>query len=87
MTSPLNVQWEQTALRDLRRLTPQVSEQVLNVVARFAETRHGDIAAMKGQRNEYRLRVRKWRIVFRWDHETNTIFIRGVRPRGDDYKP
>jgi len=45
----------------------------------------GDIVPLQGIEDSYRLRVGKWRIIFRWINDEQ-IFIQKVSPRGDAYK-
>ena len=39
-----------------------------------------------GGRNDWRLRVGRWRVIFRVDHGNITILVVSVSPRGDAYK-
>lgn len=46
----------------------------------------GDVKRLEGRRNEYRLRVGGWRILFERHDEPRLIRVTDVRPRGDAYK-
>jgi len=45
----------------------------------------GDIVPLQGTSNSFRLRIGKFRIIFRWINDEQ-IFIQKVSPRGDVYK-
>ena len=86
MNFPIGTHWERAALDDLKRLPRRTWERILNAVIRFAETGHGNLIALQGEKDEYRLRVGEWRILFHWETKTDTIHIRRVRPRGSAYQ-
>ena len=48
------------------------------------EPSEGDIQPLTGQAGYFRLRVRKYRVLFRY--EDNTIFVTNIDPRGQVYK-
>ena len=45
----------------------------------------GDVVELKG-RAGWRLRVGRWRVLFRLDEEHRAIVVLGIGPRGDVYK-
>jgi mRNA interferase RelE/StbE len=45
----------------------------------------GDVIELKG-REGWRLRVGRWRVLFRLDADKRTIVVLGIGPRGDVYK-
>ena len=59
------IEWSPQAQIDIRKLDRAVARRILTAVDRYAETGHGDIVRLKGQGNEYRLRVGDWRVRFR----------------------
>ena len=48
------------------------------------EPPEGDIKPLSGQTGYFRLRVRKYRVLFRY--EDNTVFVTNIDPRGQAYK-
>ena len=46
----------------------------------------GDIEKMKGKKNEYRLKVPKYRIMFTYNKGEIVISVIRINPRGDVYK-
>jgi len=48
------------------------------------EPPEGDIKPMSGQEDYFRLRVGKYRVLFRY--ENDTIFVTNIDPRGQAYK-
>jgi mRNA interferase RelE/StbE len=48
------------------------------------EPPEGDIKPLSGQKGYFRLRVGKYRVLFRY--EDNTIFVTNIDPRGQVYK-
>jgi mRNA interferase RelE/StbE len=48
------------------------------------EPPEGDIKPLSGQAGYFRLRVGKYRVLFR--HEDNIIFVTNIDPRGQAYK-
>lgn len=72
------------ALRALTRLDKQVAQQIRAKLGDYAEFDRGDVTAMKGEANTFRMRVRDWRVVFTANHDT--IVVRAVGHRRDVYK-
>ncbi|MDQ6675001.1 MAG: type II toxin-antitoxin system RelE/ParE family toxin [Chloroflexota bacterium] len=82
-----NVIWTRPALHDLRRLDRQLEERVRVAVRRLAETEQGDVTRLQGEDPpQWRLRVGDWRVRFRFDPATSTIFVQRVLPRGRAYR-
>jgi mRNA interferase RelE/StbE len=81
------VVWTRPALHDLRRLDRQVEERVRTAVRRLAETDQGDVSRLLGEDPpQWRLRVGDWRVRFRFEPATNTMFVQRVLPRGRAYR-
>ena len=82
-----SVLWTRPALHDLRRLDRQVQERVRAAVRRLAETERGDVTRLTGEGPpQWRLRVGDWRVRFRFDYETNILWVQRVLPRGRAYR-
>ncbi len=79
LSAPLTVVVEDRAERDLARLDVTVRQQVVVALERFAQTRRGDVARMRGQAGRYRLRVRRWRVIFEVAGEDMRILRVGHR--------
>jgi mRNA interferase RelE/StbE len=76
------------AERDIRRLDRPVRQRIFDALDRFTTTYpHGDVVRLQGiDPPEYRLRVGDWRVRFRPDLVSNTIFVLRVLPRGEAYR-
>jgi len=59
------IEWSPHAQNDIRKLDRAVARRIFIALDRYAETGYGDIVRLKGQGNEYRLRVGDWRVRFR----------------------
>jgi mRNA interferase RelE/StbE len=66
------------ALRQWRKLSPDVRTQIEGKLAAFAKTSYGDIKRLQG-RDEMRLRAGDWRVIFITDDETITVQAVGHR--------
>ena len=77
------VQWEPIAVKDMRSLPRNVQEKVGEHLDKLAHGFQGDIIKMKGERDRYRLRVGRYRILFKL--EGNRVVVYRIRTRGDAY--
>jgi mRNA interferase RelE/StbE len=72
-------------MRDMRRLDRSTRERIFNALDRLAAgDRSLDVRRLSG-REEHRLRVGDWRILFERDPKTRSIAIVRVLPRGRAY--
>ena len=46
----------------------------------------GDIVKLQGRKDEYRLKKPPYRIIFTYNADSNTIYVKNIHPRGDAYK-
>ncbi|MDA1191113.1 MAG: type II toxin-antitoxin system RelE/ParE family toxin [Candidatus Poribacteria bacterium] len=69
----------------MRRLDHQVKGRITAAVKRFAETGHGDVIALQGLADEYRLRVGQWRVLIHFDRIKRVASIHGVVSRDQAY--
>ena len=68
------------AAKDMRNLPLEDRERVLNAVDRFAASGVGDVRALAGQwRGRFRLRVGRWRVIFR--REDDIVVLRVLHRR------
>lgn len=78
------VRWTPRAAKERDRLDARVRERVLDAVLRYADSGVGDAIRLKG-RDDWRLKVGKWRVLFRPENETGTLWILHVLPRDKAY--
>ena len=78
--------WSPAALRDLRRLHPQVAAQIRDALERYASTGAGDVAPLHGPlAGLLRLRVRGWRVFLRPAAGAPALVV-AIEKRGDAYR-
>jgi mRNA interferase RelE/StbE len=81
-----SVRFTRSAEKDLRRLDPPIRKRVFAGLDRLiAEDRSLDVRRLTGSEH-FRLRVGDRRVIFDYDHETETVLIRRVLPRGRAYE-
>ena len=71
------------ALKFILKQPAKKKERILAAIAQLPE---GDVTAMAGQVNRFRLRIGDYRVVFCYNDQRDTIMIRNVGNRGDVYK-
>lgn len=78
--------FDPAGLRDLQKLDRQIQRQVTAALDRLAESEAGDVKALHGPLSgTYRLRVRAWRVHFRYVPPA-TIRVLLIEKRGDAYR-
>jgi mRNA interferase RelE/StbE len=82
---PFSVEFAAIAIRDTKRLDPQVARRIIEGIGRFAATGEGDVKKLKGQ-NNLRLRVGDWRVIFTVDEDAETINVSRVLHRREAYR-
>jgi mRNA interferase RelE/StbE len=83
------VVWQRRALDDLHDLTRRdrrAAERISQAVSRYAETGHGNVRKLEGDRERFRLRVGDYRVIFRFEGGQLVIVILRVRNRRDAYR-
>jgi mRNA interferase RelE/StbE len=78
--------WSARAAKDRDALDDVARARVLSGLERYAETGHGDVAALKGRPGQYRLRVGDWRVLFAHDAGRAELVIQRVRHRREVYR-
>ena len=78
------IEWTAPARADLRRLDRKTAMRIFEALHRFMETEEGNVKRVKGQENEFRLRVGGWRV--RFIEEGNALQILRVRHRSEAYR-
>lgn len=80
------VVWTATAERDFGKLDPETRRRVQLGINRYAADSVGDVLRLQDiTPPEYRLRVGKWRVRFRLDHDRRTMQILHVLRRDEAY--
>jgi mRNA-degrading endonuclease RelE of RelBE toxin-antitoxin system len=80
------VVWTATAERDFGKLDSDGRRRVQLSISRYATDNLGDVRRLQNVTPpEYRLRVGKWRVRFRLDHDGRTMQILHVLRRDDAY--
>jgi len=79
------VLWEPRARKSLARLDERTGRLIVTAMQAFAETGRGDVVKLKGKlTGKYRLRVGKWRAMYRVDGDL--IRVIDVDDRGTAYR-
>ena len=80
------VVWTATAERDFRKLDHETRRRIEVSINRYSADSSGDVRRLQDiTPAEYRLRVGKWRVRFRLDHDSRTMLIRYVLRRDEAY--
>ena len=78
--------WTQRATHDLRSMDRAAASRIVTAVERFAQTGYGDVARIKAQRSEFRLRVGDRRVRFTYDLERRMLLVLRVLHRREAYR-
>ena len=78
--------WYRRAESDLMSLDHPVRRRITEAVRRFAETEQGDLRKLRGNEEEYRLRVEDWRVRVGLDHEQRIMHVLRVLHRREAYR-
>ncbi len=73
------------ALKRLKRISDPDKRRIATAIYELRNGPHGDIKPLVG-REEYRLRVGGWRVLFLLDMEKMSIIVTSVESRGAAYK-
>ena len=71
------------AIKDLKAFSPDVKERILEKIVTMQDNLQGDIKKLTNFTPEYRLRVGKYRVLFKIDGEV--LIIYRVKHRKDAY--
>lgn len=81
-----HVEFTTRAARDVRRLDPPVRRRIYDALERLtSEHPSGDVIKLTG-RDEWRLRVGDWRVLFGRYPKERVIRVHRVLPRGRAYR-
>jgi mRNA interferase RelE/StbE len=83
-----SIQFSNSALKDLRRLEPQIAIKIVQALRDYALSEVGDVKGLKGtSKSAFRLRVGDYRIVFiMLNNRPLIIEVIEIVKRGDAYK-
>lgn len=81
------VETSSLAVRQIKKLPPEIQMQVLAVLAELAEQpRPDDVTKLKGEDNTYRVRLKNYRIIYEIFDEQLTVLIVKVGHRREIYR-
>lgn len=84
---PMQIEYSKEAIKYIDKLDKPTKQRLKKAFDKLLkEPPQGDIKALQGQRNVYRLRVGDLRILFTINADTNIILITQIVPRGEAYK-
>jgi mRNA interferase RelE/StbE len=72
-----------TALRDLQRMSPEVSQRVLRKIEAMRDNLSGDVKRLVAFSPAYRLRIGDWRVLF--DVSGDKILVQRIVHRSEAY--
>lgn len=75
---------DKPAMKFLQKQPPSQQARLLKAIQALPDS--GDIKAMSGHENLYRLRVGSYRVIYTIEHEIITVHILNIGNRGDVYK-
>lgn len=75
---------EKPAQKFILKQPKNQQERLLNAICLLPEI--GDVKAMQGHKNLYRLRVGSYRIIYTADNDILTVYVLEIGNRGDVYK-
>lgn len=78
---------ERGAERDLRRLTPLAFQQIIAAIRVLAENpRPRGSRKLSGSRNDWRIRIRDFRIIYEVDDRAKAVRVMHIRHRREAYR-
>lgn len=82
------IEWTRSAQKDLARIDHQARERIRQAVYRLATDSYGDIKQLQGPRNEFRLRVGPYRVLYAYENMPDGYYISIIRvlPRDRAYR-
>ena len=76
----MKIVYQSAARKALKRLPKNLALRIVTAIDKLPQ---GDVTRLKG-RDDYRLRVGEWRVIFERDGET--ISVTAIAPRGGVYR-
>jgi len=81
--------FERAAVRALRRVPVKVARAILidmEAIAAAPFGRHPQSKPLRGTADGFRLRHGDWRVLYRVDRKTDTVFVEAVKTRAEAYR-
>jgi len=83
----LRITLASSASRELERLDPPIARRVLGAIQKLSSNpRPPGCVKLAGSKNDWRIRVGHWRILYTIDDEKRTVDIAAIRHRSDAYR-
>ncbi len=85
----MRLRYSETAAKDMRRLPKARSRRLaalLRTVAAQPFARHAQVTAIKGAKDTFRVRLGRWRAVYKIDRASRTMTVITIQPRGSAYR-
>lgn len=80
------IEWKPRALKEFSALERDVQTRIRSALESLASDEPSDVKRLRGfDPPEFRLRVGKWRVRFRFEHDTGTLLILHVLRRDEAY--
>lgn len=80
------VEMTDTALRDADAVLPDDLPSILRAIRLLArDPSTADVKKLKGEPDRWRMRVGKWRVIFRFNREEHILQIQSISDRKDAY--
>lgn len=84
---PWEVLIASSAKKSLRRLPDDLRDDVERALDLLsADPSRVDLRKLSGRQDEWRVRVRDWRVILRLDSERGVILVKSIEPRGSAYR-
>lgn len=81
------LEFSRSALKAMSSLPAEARSEVAAALERLVDDpASADLRKLRGRGNEWRLRVRDWRVILRLDNKKGTMYVQDVRPRGSAYR-
>jgi len=77
----MKIELHKAVIKFIQRLQPKEQSRILNALYKLP---NGDTKQLAGRAGEYRLRVGKWRAIYKF--RDSIIFVMEIDARGDIYK-
>ncbi len=83
---PFKIEFSKEAAKEYKKIPRDYKALIDLALLKLSKGVHVDIKPIIGEKDVYRLRVGKYRILFTVIHEQHTILITKISSRGDVYK-
>ncbi|MGV8119541.1 MAG: type II toxin-antitoxin system RelE/ParE family toxin [Candidatus Xenobiia bacterium LiM19] len=81
-----DIEWTKPASKALQRLDKHTQKKIYQAVDDFIKEKSVNIKKIKTRKDEWRIAVDDWRIIFEKDSQKNKFRIHDVVDRKDAYK-